>query len=187
MATHSQLFEENLRRCIRDIKAIDPLTTNVALVDKLNVRFGHSSDPRYIKRLASKVDRALMVESDRAKIEERLTDIRENYRMVRQRLHDIICWNSDEHPGERKPANKDVIEAAKNIVMLDLAVLSAEIANGLYKRPLDVIAKQFTYEPLPPEVRAVIIAGWIRGGLLPQAVVDRMVPELPANGGMHDG
>ena len=71
MATYSQTYEENLRRTIRDIKALDPLITNVGLTEKLSKHFNHSFDPRYIKKLSSKVDRQVMVEADRAKIEER--------------------------------------------------------------------------------------------------------------------
>lgn len=81
-----------------------------------------------------------------------------------------------ENPGERKPSNKDVIEAEKNIVMMDLAVLSTEMTAGIYKRPIADIAKAFHCEPLPPEVREVIAAAWQRGGLLPAATVDRIVP-----------
>jgi hypothetical protein len=58
---------------------------------------------------------------------------------------------------------------------MDLALLQAEIANGRYKKPLDAIAKEYRYDPLPDEVRAVIIALWKRGGLLPAAVVEEMV------------
>jgi hypothetical protein len=72
--------------------------------------------------------------------------------------------------------NKDVIEAAKNLVMMDLALLSAEIANGMYTKPPDVLAKEFRYDPLPDEVRTVIITSWKRGGLLPASVVEQMVP-----------
>jgi hypothetical protein len=41
---------------------------------------------------------------------------------------------------------------------MDLALLNAEIANGMYKKPLTDLAKEIHYEPLPDEVRAVIIA-----------------------------
>jgi hypothetical protein len=37
--------------------------------------------------------------------------------------------------------------------MMDLAVLSAEIANGMYKKPMDEIAKEFHYDQLSHEVR----------------------------------
>jgi hypothetical protein len=60
--------------------------------------------------------------------------------------------------------------------MMDLALLAAEAAAGLYKKPIDVIAREFQYEPLPADVRMVIIAAWTRGGMLPAAVVEEMVP-----------
>jgi hypothetical protein len=68
-------------------------------------------------------------------------------------------------PGMPKPLAKDRVEAAKSIVMLDLVLLNAEIANGMYKKPIEAIVKEYRYDPLPDEVRAVIIASWKRGGL----------------------
>ena len=67
--------------------------------------------------------------------------------------------------------------------MMDLALLRAEIANGMYKKPLDAIVREYRYDPLPDEVRAVIIS-WKRGGLLPGAAIEQMVPEqmVPATG-----
>jgi hypothetical protein len=75
-----------------------------------------------------------------------------------------------------KPRAADRIEAAKNVVMMDLALLNAEIADGMYKRPIADIAKQFQYEPLPDEVRVAVIAAWQRGGLLPRDAIERMLP-----------
>jgi hypothetical protein len=60
--------------------------------------------------------------------------------------------------------------------MLDLALLKAEIETGMYKKPIELLAKEIHYEPLPDEIRAVIIASWKRGGLLPAATIERMVP-----------
>jgi hypothetical protein len=68
------------------------------------------------------------------------------------------------------------IEAGKNFAMLDLALLSAEIVYGLYKKPVEMIAKELVYDPLPPEIRGVIVAAWTRGGLLPPAAIGAMVP-----------
>jgi hypothetical protein len=61
--------------------------------------------------------------------------------------------------------------------MMDLALLSAEIANGMYTKPVDAIVKEIRYDPLPDEMRAVIIASWKRGGMLPAATIERKVPE----------
>jgi hypothetical protein len=40
----------------------------------------------------------------------------------------------------------------------------------MYKKPVEAISKEYRYEPLPTEVRAVIVAAWLGGGLLPKAV-----------------
>jgi hypothetical protein len=78
-----------------------------------------------------------------------------------------------------------VNEAAKNIVMMDLAILSAEAAAGMYKKPVETLAREFRYDPLPPEVRAVVIAAWIRGDMLPKTAIEQMVPEQ-LRGGTSD-
>jgi hypothetical protein len=35
--------------------------------------------------------------------------------------------------------------------MMDLALLNAEIAAGMYKKPIDAIAKEIRSDPLPDE------------------------------------
>jgi hypothetical protein len=112
---------------------------------------------------------------DTAKIEPRLASVRENYRLMRERLLKIVYWKTED--GGKPPANRDVNEAAKNIVMMDLAILQAEAAAGMYKKPLEVLAREVHFEPLPAEVRTVVIAAWTRGGLLPPGVVEKLVPE----------
>jgi hypothetical protein len=62
------------------------------------------------------------------------------------------------------------VEAAKSVVMVDLALLQAELATGIYKKRLYMIAKEIHYEPLPPEMRMVIIAAWQRGGMFTAGV-----------------
>jgi hypothetical protein len=169
--------EEKIRRVIRDARAQDPLISVSDLHSILEKKLGRSFSRKYIAKLSDKVARQSLVEADRTKIEQRLDFTRENYRIVRERLMRIVCWTPDpDNPTARPPANKDIIEAGKNIVMMDLALLSAELANGLYKRPVADIARETRYDPLPQEVRAVIIASWKRGGLLPPATIEAMVP-----------
>jgi hypothetical protein len=166
--------EAELRREIRDARALDPLISVSALEQRLEKKFKRGFSYRYIAKLADKIARQALVEADRTKIEERLAFTRENYRIVRERLMKIVCWQPGD--GGRAPWASEVTEAGKAIVAMDLAILKAEIENGLYKRPLDVIAREFQYEPVPGEVRTVIIASWMRGGLLPAATVHEMVP-----------
>jgi hypothetical protein len=86
--------------------------------------------------------RQTFVEADRTKIEERMQFTRENYRLMRDRLMRIVWWKDmrivwwKEEYGGKPPANRDVNEAAKNIVMMDLAILQAEAAAGMYKKSL---------------------------------------------------
>jgi hypothetical protein len=171
--------EEKIRRTIRDAQARDPLISVSGVQEELELKLNRTFDRTYLKRLCEKVSRESRVELDRAQIEDRMKFTRENYRMMRERLLEIIYWKPDlesELP-QRPPINRDVIEAAKNLVMMDLALLSAEIANGMYKKPIEAIVKEYRYDPLPDEVRAVIIASWKRGGLLPAAAVEEMVPQ----------
>jgi len=173
--------EAELRREIRDARALDPLISVSALEQHLEKKFNRGFSYRYIAKLADKIARQALIEADRTKIEERLAFTRENYRLIRERLAEIVFWQFDPDSPvpiekQRPPYNEDVIDAAKTMVMLDLAILKAEIDNGLYRRPLDVIAKEFQYEPLPGEVRVAVIAAWKRGGLLPDAVLQQMIP-----------
>ena len=97
---------------------------------------------------------------------------------VRERLTRIVWWK--EEYGGKPPANRDVNDAAKNIVMMDLAILQAEAAaSSMYKKPIEVLAREVHYELLPNEVRAIVIASWKRGGLIPRelkGIVEQIVP-----------
>jgi hypothetical protein len=170
--------EEEIRRVVRDARAKDPLITVSGLEHALEKHFQRGFSHQYVSKIADKVAREGLVEADRTRIEDRMNFTRENYRMMRERMLKIIYWNPEEHhESVRAPLNKDVIEAAKNVVMMDLALLNAEIANGMYKKPVELLAKEIHYQPLPDEIRAVIIAFWKRGGLLPATIIEGMVPE----------
>jgi hypothetical protein len=169
--------EEQIRRIVRDERAKDPLITVLGLEHALEKHFQRGFSHQYVSKIADKVARESLIVADRTQIEERMNFTRENYRMMREELLKIVYWTPDNAPeGERKPPARDRIEAAKNVVMMDLALLSAEIANGIYRKPIETLAKEFRYDPLPDEVRTVIIAAWTRGGLLPRAAVEQMVP-----------
>src|ERR1700730_16393024 len=58
---------------------------------------------------------------------------------------------------------------------LMMAVVISGASQGR-RKPIEVLAKEIHYHPLPDEVRTVIIASWTRGGLLPRATIEQMVP-----------
>ena len=43
-------------------------------------------------------------------------------------------------------------------------------------RHVQKAAKEIRYDPLPDEVRTVVIAAWSRGGLLPRLAIEQTVP-----------
>jgi hypothetical protein len=53
------------------------------------------------------------------------------------------CYWKDGDPIP-KPLARDKVEAAKNVVMLDLAILNAEAAAGMFKKPIEALAKEST-------------------------------------------
>lgn len=94
----------------------------------------------------------------------------------------VVYWKAGDNEGANgmaRPRAADRVEAAKSAVMLDLALLKAEIECGMYKKLIAAIGEEIRYAPLPGVIRAVVIAAWQRRGLLPAATVERMVPEQP--------
>lgn len=69
---------------------------------KLAQRFGHSFDPRYIQRPADQLALHALVEIDCTKIEERLAFTRDNYRMMREELLNVVYWMPDLSTGMRE-------------------------------------------------------------------------------------
>ncbi len=128
-------FEEKIRHQIRDEMAKKPLITVMAIKERMEKVFGRGFDYTYIRKLTGKVRNEISYEIDHAKIEPRLAELRENYRMMRERLYKIVYWKPED--GGKPPINRDVNEAAKNIVMMDLAILQAEAAAGMYKKPVE--------------------------------------------------
>lgn len=172
-----QPFEEKIRHSIRDELAKKPTITMIGLKEQLEKQFGRDFHHTYVRKLTGKVRNEISHEIDTAKIEPRLASLRENYRVMREELLKIVYWTPADHKeGMPKPLARDRVEAAKSVVAMDLAILQAEAAAGLYKRPIEEMAKAIHYEPLPGEVRVAVIAAWQRGGLLPLATIEKMVP-----------
>lgn len=49
------------------------------------------------------------------------------------------------------PLARDRVGAAKSVVMIDLAILNAAAAAGMYKKPIEALAREIRYDPLPDE------------------------------------
>jgi hypothetical protein len=166
MAKMAPAFEDKVKRAIRDALAYDPLLTNTAMVERVSKQFKHHFAHQYIQRLTRKVSGQTRDEVHRAAIEPRLAALRETHRIARERLLQVLCWSPQNPFGLSKPFARDIVEATKNLVMLDIAVLNAEVANGLYKN-LDEAAAKLDYPALPEAQRTTIASTFQKWGVLP--------------------
>src|SRR5208282_1524990 len=96
----------------------------------LEKKFGRTFLRPYVSKLLHKVTTETRMEADRTHVEERLAQTRENDRLIRERLLKIVYWSPQTAaPGIKPPFHAEIIDAAKTIVVLDLALLKAEIDN----------------------------------------------------------
>jgi hypothetical protein len=174
----SPIFEDKIRAEIRNEMARKPTLSVSGIREHIEKVFGRGFDYTYVHKLTGKVRNQISYEIDTAKIQPRLAELRENYRIMREELLKIVHWTPDDHrEGMPKPLARDRVEAAKSVVAMDLAILQAEAAAGLYKKPIEEIVKTIHYEPLSGEIRVAVIAAWARGRLLPRAAVEEIVPK----------
>lgn len=158
-------IEDMLKREVRTAMARDPLITITGMQEHLESRFGREFSFVYTRKLMNKVVGQARSEVDRARINCRIMQMRETHQLARERLLRVLYWTEGEKD-IKKPLTRDIVEAAKNLVMLDIAVLNAEVANGLYKN-LDEAAAQLKYPALPEEQRGQIVSTFQKWGILP--------------------
>ena len=58
--------------------------------------------------------------------------------------------------------------------MLDLAILKSEFDNGLYKKTVELLAKEIHNEPLPDEIRSILTALGSYGEVSPHRQAETM-------------
>lgn len=170
-------IEDKLRQEVRLATAKDPVITVVGMQEVLEKKFGREFSRMYVSKLMHKVMGEARANIDRAKINNRLIRLRQTHDIARERLLRVLHWTEDDKD-LKKPLTRDIVEAAKNIVMLDIAVLNAEVANGLYKN-LDeaAAAGSVRYPALPEEQRHHIVSAFEKWGMLPPNTVQRLVAE----------
>lgn len=128
--------EFELRRAIRDIIAADPLVSGRKILELIEKKFDRSMNPGYLARLIKKVNREMVPNLDKEKIEHRVRDLRENYRLARERLLHIaygeVFTNSLGIP--MVPSVTEQIRAWETIGRLGKNLLDMEMDLGIYTR-----------------------------------------------------
>lgn len=126
--------EDALRRNIRDARALDPLISLKGLQKVLETKFNRMITVNYIMKLSKKVDGEIKIYPNLEKIEERVSQMRENNRVVREGLLKIA------YPGPNQMvSNKDKIRALDTIVRIDHSMAKIEMDFGIYTRKIGEI------------------------------------------------
>jgi hypothetical protein len=95
----------------------------------------------YLSKLVRKLTREKAIAVDLQKVNERIAETKERYRVMIQMLWRIIDYRS-EYQNEFHlffPSNRDRIMAANTLVKLDLAILKAEMDAGIFDRKLGTV------------------------------------------------
>lgn len=175
--------EEKMKLAIRDSIAIDPLISVSRLQDVLfNKGFKSANNQvltwHYIAKLVRKINREAAERADRTKVTERLSQSKERYRLVFDRLMRIAFYTEDlKKEGMPPPSYRDQISALNAIVRLDIAILNAEMDAGIFERHLGTLEVDKRNKPIPKELKDRIRQAMINWGMMPDDITKTNVDD----------
>ncbi len=117
--------------------AKDPLISTRQLQRNLEKEQLHA-DIDYILKLVRKITAEIEYDANNADLRARLTETRERFILIIERLMKIAFWEIDYlRQGIQMPTISEQMGAMQMIMNLDLALLRAEGLGGIYKHQLD--------------------------------------------------
>lgn len=125
--------ENEIVRAIREEIVVNPMISVSRLRYNLKDRGisgynGNLLDPVYLGRLVRKIQKRAMSEAERTRIEDRLTNTRERFGVIIDRLMKIAFWKPEYiKEGVWPPDTKEIVKALDTIQKMDLALLQAEM------------------------------------------------------------
>ncbi|HEY4513070.1 MAG TPA: hypothetical protein VJH06_00970 [Candidatus Paceibacterota bacterium] len=127
--------EEYILNTIRDNIALNPMVSIRGMQKAIEKRTGRSISDKYVSKLMHKIRVRAIVQSDRKKLNVRLAEVREKYRVLSENLMRTIYWDpkSRELCGIQKPTEKERQAAIKLLAQLELALLRTELDMGLFE------------------------------------------------------
>jgi hypothetical protein len=168
------VYEDKIKRAIRDIVVIDPLISIAKLQDALfdkgyKTSSGTVLDWRYIHKLHHKVHRNTVEQTDREQVVERIAQMKERYRLMFERLLRIVYYSDDlKKEGFSPPSIREQINAINSIVRLDALIFNSELDAGIFERHLGTLEIEQRNKPLPPELKAVMLKAFVNWGIVPE-------------------
>jgi len=151
--------EAYILRIIRDHLALNPLSSVRGMQQVVEDALGRSMSDKYISKLMHKVRKRTVVESDRKKLNERFSEVKERYRVLSENLLRTIYWNweSLEQIGVQKPTEKERQSAIKLLAQMELALFKTELDIGIFENRQLAISEMLKNGTLPTELHEQIV------------------------------
>ncbi|KKR61606.1 hypothetical protein A2643_02910 [Candidatus Nomurabacteria bacterium RIFCSPHIGHO2_01_FULL_39_220] len=151
--------EAYILRIIRDQLALNPLSSVRGVQQMVEEQIGRSISDKYVSKLMHKVRKRAVVESDRKKLNERFSEVRERYRVLSENLLRTIYWNweSFEQIGVQKPTEKERQSAIRLLAQIELALFRTELDIGMFEDRQLAISEMLKQGMLPTELHEQII------------------------------
>jgi PAS domain-containing protein len=151
--------EKFIYQIIRDSIALNPLVSIRGLQEAFEKRTGRSISDKYVSKLRDKMRTRSIVESDRKKLNERLAEVRERYRVLSENLLRTIYWNWESLKicGIQQPNEKQRQSAIKLLAQMELALLRLELDMGVFENRQLAISEMLKQGTLPTELHEQIV------------------------------
>jgi hypothetical protein len=151
--------EEFLKITIRNTLALNPLVSIRKMQELVEHNTGHLMSDKYLARLMQRIRRQAVVESDKKKINERFSEVRERYRVLMEDLSRTIYWKPDflNQYGIQAPSYKEKIIAIKLLAQLDLALFKTEIDIGVFENKQLIMNEMLQQGVLPYELHEQVV------------------------------
>lgn len=154
--------EDALRRYVRDAIAIDPLISLRKLQVVIEKKCGRTLSQAYLIKLIRKSRGDARVLADKEKVEARIQQIRETYRILREGLFNIA------YPPEGLAAAKDRIRAMEAIAKLEYNQARIEMDLGLFTRHIGEVAINHRMKPVSGDTMENIVKAFKAWGNVPE-------------------
>lgn len=125
---------ELLKTAVRDIIAQEPLISIRKAQEVVERRTEYSIGDKFLSRLMGEVRQEVRGYSDNKELGDRLTEVRERFRLLIKQLNRIAYWDFDTARTYNipEPTVAEKYRAIKLIGQLELSLLRTEFALGLF-------------------------------------------------------
>lgn len=180
--------ESEIKRKVRIAIAKDPMISMPRLQAELQKQGitsanGTFVDRKFLAKMVRKISEEQRRHLDADRVEDRILETRERFNLVTQRLMKIAFWEFDYlREGIPMPTAGEQIAALNSIMKLDLALLSAEMDAGIFRRELGEVGVLHRAVPLPAEKKEEIMRTFAAWGIGPKQIEARFVESKESNG-----